>query len=290
MQEKIKKYLDRPFHLFVAEKYSWYYILGGTLLIIVLINLLQPFGFYDWHHPAKLLILSGFGCVFALLSAFQFILLPQISPTKFNEATWTVRKELSSLFVLFLSAGIVNWLYALIAIPYLQASWNTFFLIQFYSFEVGLMPVIAIVLLIENQTLLRKKKSLEIDVEASNEISQEIPDSISGLDVISVNGIQLLVSEILYLQACQNYVDIHLHRNGKKEKQMVRITIKILECYLNSYPQFVRCHKSYLVNTSMVELAKGNSQGWVLQLLNCNDPVPVSRNFIPRMKGIISPQ
>jgi len=290
MQEKIKKYLDRPFHLLAAEKYSWYYILGGALIIIVLINLLQPFGLYEWRHPAKLLILSGFGWIFALITAFLFIILPRILPHSFNVVNWTIKKEIVSLFVLFLSAGVANWVYALAAIPYVLASWSSFLLLQFYSFEVGIMPVIGLVLFLESRSNAVKTNNDVTFKEMPDEALQQIPVSMHHEEIIYINGTQLAVNEILYLQACQNYVDIHMLRNGKKEKQMVRITIKGLECHLSSYTQFVRCHKSYMVNTGMVEMAKGNSQGWVLQLINCNETVPVSRNFIPRMKGIISPK
>jgi len=290
MQEKIKKYLDRPFHLLAAEKYCWFYILGVALIIIVLINLLQPFGLYEWRHPAKLLILSGFGWTFAVLTAFLFIAMPQILPAKYNAANWTLGMELRSLLILFLSAGVVNWLYALAVFPYVQASWNSFILIQIYSFELGLMPVMGLVLLAESQSQQQNRKPVEIEVETAGEIIQQNSTPIPTVDVVSINGKELAVCEILYLQACQNYVDVHLRRNGKKEKQMVRTTIKGFEYHLSSYPQFVRCHKSFMVNTGMVENAKGNSQGWVLQLLNCNETVPVSRKFIPRMKEIISPE
>lgn len=60
---------------------------------------------------------------------------------------------------------------------------------------------------------------------------------------------------------------------------MLRSTLRRMEDALASWPQFFRCHRTYLVNLDKVAHVSGNAQGYRLHLEGLDDTIPVSRNL-----------
>jgi len=89
----------------------------------------------------------------------------------------------------------------------------------------------------------------------------------------------LAVDRILYIQAKGNY--LHIHFDGKRSKQLIRATLKKVECHYNE-STLVRVHNSYLAN-----LAKAiKCQSGKLHFLS-NDTrlhIPVSRKYIKEVR------
>ncbi len=87
---------------------------------------------------------------------------------------------------------------------------------------------------------------------------------------------KILVDEILYVQALQNYVIIHTLRG----KFMTLLPLKTVEEYLDPN-KFLRVHKSYLVAISKVESIENN------ELSIQNQFIPISRNLRERVIGVV---
>jgi DNA-binding LytR/AlgR family response regulator len=98
------------------------------------------------------------------------------------------------------------------------------------------------------------------------------------------NGKLLLevpVSRIICYEANDNYVLTHyLDRDGVLKRSMERISLRKIEQLLaEEQIQFLRVHKSYLVNPEYVSNVKGRSQAYKLQLRDFDQLVPVSRSY-----------
>jgi DNA-binding LytR/AlgR family response regulator len=79
---------------------------------------------------------------------------------------------------------------------------------------------------------------------------------------------KILVDEILYVQALQNYVIIHTLRG----KFMTLLPLKTVEEYLNT-TQFLRVHKSYLIAIAKVESLENN------EITIQKQSIPISRSL-----------
>jgi DNA-binding LytR/AlgR family response regulator len=85
----------------------------------------------------------------------------------------------------------------------------------------------------------------------------------------------------------QNYVSVCFQKDGISQKELLRNTIKNLETQIQS-SVLIRCHRSFMVNSDLIEKVEGNAQGLRLNLKNLEDfEVPVSRKYIPILKEII---
>ena len=78
-------------------------------------------------------------------------------------------------------------------------------------------------------------------------------------------------SDLLYLQAADNYVNIVYINKDRQLKYMLRSSLKLIEDNHASFP-LVRCHRSYIVNFEKVKIIRREKDGLHLEL---DAPVPV---------------
>jgi len=60
---------------------------------------------------------------------------------------------------------------------------------------------------------------------------------------------------------------------------MLRSTMRKMEDAVSNWPQFVRCHRTFMVNFDKIEKVSGNAQGYRLHLVDVGETIPVSRNL-----------
>jgi DNA-binding LytR/AlgR family response regulator len=71
--------------------------------------------------------------------------------------------------------------------------------------------------------------------------------------------------DLLYLEASENYVTIHFLDQSQPGRLLLRNSMKRMEEQLSGYP-VVRCHRSFMVNTTRIRLAKKTKTGMVVEL------------------------
>lgn len=92
--------------------------------------------------------------------------------------------------------------------------------------------------------------------------------------------LSVTLSDLLYLEASDNYVVIYYKSNQKVSKFMIRNTLKNLEDYLKPFG-IMRCHRSYLVNFNSVKVLRREKEGLFLELNTFNElRLPVSKTYV----------
>ena len=116
----------------------------------------------------------------------------------------------------------------------------------------------------------RALKNVEI-----NQIANNIPTKPSDFIILKVDKklIKVRIDDILYIQSDWNYIYVYT----SKQRYMVLSTMKGIEAELASY-NFIRIHKSYLINVTHFESVEGNEV-----LLNTNVKLQVSRSYKPQL-------
>ncbi|MDD4697250.1 MAG: LytTR family DNA-binding domain-containing protein, partial [Fermentimonas sp.] len=84
-----------------------------------------------------------------------------------------------------------------------------------------------------------------------------------------------------------NYIEFYL-RDVNVDKIVKRLTLKELESALEPFPEIIRTHRSYLVNTNQIKGVEGNAQGYKLKLKSYEGTIPVSRNMIGSFNNVMS--
>jgi len=90
----------------------------------------------------------------------------------------------------------------------------------------------------------------------------------------------ILLEDLLYLEATDNYVTIFYIDNGKITKYLIRNSLKNLEPRLQP-KNIMRCHRSYMVNFEKVKIMRKDKSGLYIELdIDQKISLPVSKTYV----------
>jgi len=285
MLKRIIQYLKEPFPY--SHK-KWAIVLVPTVWVFLILLITQPMGLTNANH--KLEISLVIALITASVSALVAYIFPLIFKKFYNPNKWTRGKFLLvGLFIILIQPPIfiIAWDYIaqkeniqVINNPLLKLS--TWYMV---TFIIGVVPTFFLYFITEKLSL---KKEFQIfsqseDTDLKNIFLDDNEISITILGNTK-DSLVLSPSKILYAEVIGNYVTIHFIKDDRVEKKSLRMTLSQIIEELSEYPEIVRCHRAFIVNTSNITNVRGNSQGYYLKLYAQEQEVPVSRSYIRIIK------
>lgn len=231
-----------------------------------------------------LLVCGYFGLVTVFISLLFNAVCLQL-PGIFDEEKWNIWKEILYNLGFIGCIGMGNLLLA-------HLLWNVplngraFWIWQGLTFGVGIFPTFFGAFL--TQMKLSKKYGAEA---AKLHLPAVHPSLSSPVTLVGENQNEVLslnADQIAYLAAQDNYVQVYYFENQVLRSRMLRSTLRKMEDALAAWPQFFRCHRTYLVNFDTIEKVSGNAQGYRLHLRDLEETIPVSRNLNDTVRGRLS--
>ena len=83
---------------------------------------------------------------------------------------------------------------------------------------------------------------------------------------------------ILYIEAADNYVNVHYLDENREETFIVHNSLKDTERYTVD-TSLIRCHRGYIVNIDNVKLLRKDGANLILELNGCNKTIPVTKTY-----------
>ena len=284
----IINYLNQPFPK--AEN-KWKTVILVSLFVALFLIVFQPFGINLMEKTyAKVIFLSGFGIVTFIVLIIDLILIESLFPKFFRERNWVIWKELIWLFWVIFSIGLGNAIYTAIFFAHSVPTINLIIVFQFLTVSVAVIPIT--ILVISKQKLLSDKYSV-----SANDVNKKLEKEKNRSSVnkkIKIFGdnlkdfIEFEISDFLFIESSGNYIEVHYLDDKKEIRKTLRNTIKNSLNFFNDLNEVLQCHRAFLVNSSKIISAKGNSQGLRLVLDNCDSEVPVSRGYVEIVKNKIT--
>ena len=270
----------------------------GTVVFLFLL-LVRPFN----NSPSFSQILfnsavAGLLTVVAII--FDFFVLFPLFPHFFKEEKWTILREIIFTIIIITTiatfnilAGVVIW-----HASFSVANWLS---MVFYTALIGIAPATVSILI--NQARLLKKYRNEVVTINENLPTHKIPQKIETeittttqteniLEEVLQTPIQITIqaenekdnfsilpTSFLAATSADNYVKVFYQENEKLKTVIIRSTLKRVEENTAAFPQLFRCHRTAIVNMSLVQNVHGSAQGYRLQLPLLPEEIPVSRNL-----------
>jgi DNA-binding LytR/AlgR family response regulator len=130
----------------------------------------------------------------------------------------------------------------------------------------------------ENMVAGFNKKLLD---RKNNTAPQYAAQQISSSNItIDDNGKQLEINldNLLYIVSDNIYQEFITLEGEKTTKALVRNTMGNIEKSLSDYKIFLRCHRSYIINTNRITAIIRHSRQYYFVLDRTNEKIPISRN------------
>ena len=295
----MRNLLSRPYRLANMGPASWRSATAFGVFIFLFLLLFQPFGLSAFQGSLWKVTL-GYGATCAAVMLILNGLAPLAMPQVFDEAKWTVGRQIGWTLLNVALIGLANLLYS-VAIGFSRLDAGMLLRFEGYTLLIGLFPVTAGVLWTEARLARRyRQRSEEVnagmfpDPEPDKADFREVPSSTVTSSVIvipSENGredLSLPLDELLFIRSAGNYLEVHQAKGAQVERHVLRGSLKNAEVGLADHPRLLRCHKSHLVNLDRVLRVSGNAQGFMLHLVMGDEVVPVSRRLNDQLGGLLA--
>ncbi len=236
----------------------------------------------------RLLFVTGIGVLVFLLEFIIFILIPFLIPKWFKMSEWESGPPffLSSIFLILTSTALVFY------IRYVGMVQLSLY-IMFKVILVCLFPLIVLVILYKNKSLERiisilkdQNKFYFSKIKEYEEMGIE-----EEIDFISENKsdkLTLNFKNIISIKSADNYIEINYLEKGIMEKKLLRSTLKNIESQLANQKNFIRCHRTTIVNSLYIEKMTTTYNGSYLKMSYIEEKIPVSRQYVVMVKDVVS--
>ncbi len=276
---------QEKWNLLKRELTRLFFIGVGVFLFILFF---QPFPLEALNYNNRLLYVTGFGIITFLLGFKVLVLFQFIFPKWFRVNEW----ELMPPFIL----SVVLLIFTVTAYSfYIRYVGNTVLTlyILFKIFLVCLLPIIILGILYKNKSLemiisvLQKqnkdyfKRMKEFEKNGSNE----------KIEIISENkfeNFKVCYKDIIAIKSADNYIKVYIIRNNVVEMKIIRNTLKNIESQLIKRREFIRCHRTSVVNVEYVNKLVKNYSGYSLEINELKENIPVSRQYLIIVKEALS--
>lgn len=257
---------------------SWRTSVALGVGIFLFLYLLQPFGISQYRGSIFLMCL-GF-CLMTIfvqwLCAFFFFKRPSRKDVPITNG-YIILYSIAIEFVMAISMT----LYAAFFFQ-MPLTWQLFSTFFYWTFLVWVI-VTAIFTLVNYNRMLNSR--LEEMIKKTSDEQEGILITLHDQNLRGTD-LTLPINNLLYIEARKNNVCVCYIKEGKVVKAELRSTLIALKDDL-PYDNIFQCHRSFLVNINNITSAKGNSNGYQLRLLGCEDIIPVSRTFVPGLRHFV---
>lgn len=266
--------LNNDIDRLVYSKTFW--IIALNTFFTVYLILFQPFGINTLPVIEKIIIIAIYASFLILLS---LLTLPMI----YKYSIYFGKIKLINKYLIISISNIILltvfiWLFYGLQIKE-HLTFNLLIEVALNIVIVSIPPAIIAFLLSEQMIYAQYiEKFTSEDGNKSDKNDEPDFKLIIATDNVS-ETIEIAKSKFICVEANDNYSAVYYEKNGKIQKDLYRITLKKIETSLIIHEEFIRCHKSYIVNVNHLEKITGNSQKYKMKLMNLDFEIPISRNF-----------
>lgn len=246
----------------------------------------KPFGLPGYANHEQVVRCIGFGLItFAINTAFEIAVLV-IRKKYLKPKNWTTKDAILKVITSIVLISIGNALFFVTLNT--ESSFLAVYLDMLAStFVIGSLPALFFLNFQQLESLRgNEQKIAGLNQQLERVTSERLADRL--IQFPNENGeveLQLPASKILYIKSESNYLEIHVDNTQRPERHLLRNRIKTLEELLPN--NFIRCHRSYIVNRDKIKKVEGSKRGYQLLFESTTNRVPVSRGKTERFKAII---
>ncbi|MDP3915662.1 MAG: LytTR family DNA-binding domain-containing protein [Bacteroidota bacterium] len=137
----------------------------------------------------------------------------------------------------------------------------------------------------QNELLLIEKEIIGKQVIKYEE--DYLNQSIEFISDNSAENLSLHVADVAFIKSADNYVEIAYKEGEHLRKKLIRNTLRNIEHQMRPFPNFIRCHRTCIVNIHCIEKLNRQYNNHWLTIKNHQEQIPVSRQYLLKLKDAI---
>lgn len=263
---------------------TWALFVSISIGIFIFILFFQPFSLGRFDFDNRLIFVSGFGAIMCFFMYMVRIIFSLILGSKdITTYNFTLASSLSGFIILVLSS--VSFAFYLRFVGYVSIT----FFIMIKVVLICLVPPIIIRLYDlfrdlkqQNEWLIAEKNELKRQIGKFEE--ENLNKTIEFVSENQSETLNISIAELVLVKSADNYVEIVFTEGNEFRKKLIRNTLKNIEFQLKKYSNLIRCHRVSIVNIHYVEKLNRNFNNYWISVKGYNEQVPVSRQYLLKLK------
>jgi DNA-binding LytR/AlgR family response regulator len=257
---------------------------GISIGVFLFILFFQPFPLEKFDFNNELLFIAGLAGIVFFFMFLTRVMIPWIIRRNDQEGDETILNlYLEGLIILALSSVAFAFY-----IRYVGSVHTTFFIV-FKEVLICFGPPIALriydviqELIWQNESLVSERKAIQKQIEKYED--DNLNKSIEFISEKGSENLTLLTAEVVFVQSADNYVEIAYMVGENLKKSLIRNTLKSIELQIKPYSNFIRCHRTCIVNLHYIEKLNSNYGNHSLTIKGYSEKIPVSRQYLLKLK------
>ena len=281
-RSQMKDFLNRPYSFNDDLKYNLRLSTGISIGMFIFFLFFQPLDLRNEDLNARLVIIAGFGFITFFILGINLIFLPLLFPKFFQTGKWNIIRDTilhASIWILISTAYTFYARY----VGLIEITAHSMFKILL----LGLAPVAILIVVNQNKIL---KRYLQNALELTRLLEPEINDQEDTDNKILIESdnksesLEISLKSVTLIKSANNYIEVFWIEGDEIHKKLLRNTLTNIENQLKNYPDFIRCHRTSLINKSFIEKKVSGSHGFHIRLKGVDELIPVSRQYLLKIK------
>lgn len=276
------EFLNKPYPFNDDLKHNTKIIFFISLGVFVFLFLFQPLQIDALATRDKYILVIGMGIITFLSLSLNLLILPSLFSKILNGSSWNIKKEIFwDLWILFtVSVGYFLYYKAL----------------GIMEFGFDMIIKLILIAIIPTSVLItfNRNRLLRSHLKLANELNMKLKENKSMQDKLvhfvsdyQKDNLSIKVNLILFIRSANNYIEVFWKEDQEVNSQMVRCSLTKAEEILNDDKYIFKSHRSFMANSKHIDKIEGSSQGYRLYFEKVDFPIPVSKNYVHKLKELI---
>lgn len=247
----------------------------------------QPFTLKSLDFNNRLLIIAGFGIIVFLFMVIGRIILPRIVKKATDNKQEAI---LPSYMRNFITLTLTSAAFAF----YLKyvGGINISFYIMFKIVVICMVPSMLLRIYDTITNLKQQNKVLESEIIHKQHQIKNMEDKNEQkvIEFISENNSEKLsvqVNDVIMINSANNYVEVVYIDEDAVKKKLIRNTLTNIAHLINQYTNFIRCHRTCIVNIHFAKSLTKKFNNYWLSLKGYEESIAVSRQHLMHIREAI---
>lgn len=257
-----------------------------SLGMFLFVLFFQPFDYQLEDFNDRMIFTLGIAVITFLVLVIFRIVMPVSLTSRIQADSLKISNEVGLIILIwfFITAGNIFYLHFVGKVALTLSVGVKIALFSAFPSIILKIADVNMALRVQLRHFVRRNIKLEHDL-ANAEQLQSVPVVLQS--DTQTDKIELLPDDIMMIKSADNYVDIYYKTAEKVEHKLLRNTLKNMQQALRDQPDFLRCHRTCIVNTSYIVNMTNSYKGHRLKMLDMEEEIPVSRQYILGIKDVL---
>lgn len=259
-------------------------LIGLGMFLYVLF--FQPFNIQAEELNDKLVLILGVAVINVIILGLFRIIIPRsvIGHIRIDSLSLSNEVALILLIWFFLSTANICYLFFIADV---DRTLNMGVRISIFSAIPSLSLKLADVInSLQDQLRIFARRNLKLEHDLA-QASQTVKKAVVLPSDSQNDNLEVYPEDIMLVKSADNYVEVIYRVDQEIKRKLLRNTMKNIQTVLSEHDEFIRCHRTSLVNTTYILNMTNSYRGHRLQLLDFEEEIPVSRQYILNIKELI---